>query len=168
MEKQSFKYLLELSKRKPIEVEEFYDEGRSVIGVVINSEKIYVPLRQVDSILNDQKIAPLAYTKDWFAGIVRHGSNFISVIDLANFPKKPEKKAKANVLICLADDHITGHYGLLVSRIEETITVVDLPARVEAEDTPYTLAYHLDNRVLQVLSLTKIVGSQAFAEISNF
>lgn len=168
MKKHSFEYLLGLSTRQPKEIDNSYNEGKSIIGVIINSQKVYVPLRQVDSILNDQQIAPLAYTKDWFAGIMRHGSNFMSVIDLANFPKRPQKKEKANVLICLTDKHITGHYGILASRIEETITVINLPARVEEKDTPYTLAYRLGNQTLQVLSLAKLVGGQAFSEISNF
>lgn len=168
MEKHSFKYLLDLSNREPIEAEEFFDDGKSIIGVVVNSEKLYVPLRQVDSILSDPKIAQLAYTKDWFAGVIRHGTSFMSVIDLASFPQKPKRKEKANVLICLTDKQIKGHYGILVSRVEETITVVDLPERVEAEDRSCTLAYRLDNRTLQVLSLTKLVGNPEFADISDF
>lgn len=168
MKKHSFKYLLSLSKREPKTIDSVYEEGKSIIATVINSQKIYVPLRQVDTILSDRPVTPIGYTKDWFAGVVRSGTNFVSVLDLANFPHKPKKKEKAEVLICLTEENINGHYGLLVSRIEETLTVVELPQRVEAEDTLYTLAYRLGDETIQVLSLTKIAGSQPFADISSF
>lgn len=167
----AFDFLLALSHRQPQKFVEKtdYTKGKSIIGVVINGQKLYVPLHQVGTILNKQPVTPMDYTQDWFAGIVRNGTNFVSVYDLAAYPVRPLKKEKAEVLICLtAEEGIDGHYGILVSRVEETVTLTEAPQRAEAEDMPYSLAYHFNDSTIQVLSLSKLASSDAFSTITNF
>lgn len=170
MGKQTFNYLQGLSSIEVVRPDgsDAHSSGRSVIGVVVNSKKIYIPLHQVDTIQREHRISPIGYTKNWFAGIIRNKKEFVSVIDLANFPESAGIKEKGKTLIFLVDESISGHYAVLVNRVEETLTVSEIPPRVKAEDTLYTLAYQLNDKTVQVFSLYRLINSQPFADISNF
>lgn len=139
---------------------------QSFLCVLVQKERLYIPLTHVKEIIPSPQITAVGHTKPWLEGILKAHGEIYSVVNLARFLDNQAVAERSMFAIALAQEESEGNYAIIVNNV---LGIVKFTAPKQVSSEAYKTIYQGEDEMrFNVLAIPDLIESSEFTNVSVF